>query len=47
MLAYEGLGNRAQALRTFHRLEHTLLTELDTIPSQETRTLYERLSSPV
>ncbi|MBU1878014.1 MAG: tetratricopeptide repeat protein, partial [Chloroflexi bacterium] len=41
MTAYARLGNRAQALRAYHRCVECLREELDVAPSAETARLYE------
>ena len=38
------LGHRAQALQTYNQLERTLRKQLDVEPSEQTKTLFQRLS---
>ncbi len=43
MRAYDGTGNRAQAVRVYHRLRDLLADDLGTDPSEETQALYLEL----
>ncbi len=45
MVAYEELGNRAQALRTYHRCVDHLQKELGVTPTAVTTDLYQRILS--
>ena len=43
MRAHSATGNRAEAVRVYHRLRELLAEELGTDPSRETETLYLEL----
>jgi DNA-binding SARP family transcriptional activator len=45
MLAHQGLGNRGQIGRVFQRCTHILKEELDVVPAEETRRLFEQLTA--
>ncbi len=45
MMAHQGLGNHALALRWYRRCESVLLSELDVLPCLETRALHAQLLS--
>jgi LuxR family transcriptional regulator, maltose regulon positive regulatory protein len=44
MLAYHQLGDHGQVARAFQRCQHTLQSELEVAPAQETKVLYEKLT---
>ena len=45
MISHDQLGNRPQALKTYHRAVEVLMAEIDTPPSPETIVLYESISA--